>query len=42
MSFLAIAGTTQGLQVADIVAATCRQGNDMIDHSLVVFPQLKH
>ena len=31
MFFLAIAGTTQGLKVANIVAATCREGNDMID-----------
>jgi hypothetical protein len=30
MFFLAIAGTTQGLEVANIVAATCSEGNDMI------------
>jgi hypothetical protein len=31
MFFLAIAGTTQGLEVAHVVAATCREGNNMID-----------
>ncbi len=31
MFFLAIAGTTQGLEIANIVAATCSKGNDMID-----------
>jgi hypothetical protein len=33
MFFLAIAGSTQGLQVTNIVAATCSEGNDMIDRS---------
>ncbi len=28
---LAIAVTTQGLKVANIIAATCSEGNDMID-----------
>jgi hypothetical protein len=31
MLFPAIAGSTQGLEVANIVATTCSEGNDMID-----------
>jgi hypothetical protein len=34
MFFLAIAGTTQGLEVAHIVAATCREGNNVIDRQV--------
>jgi hypothetical protein len=37
MFFLAIAGTTQCLQVANIVAATCSEGNDMIDREFSSF-----
>jgi hypothetical protein len=37
MFFLAIAGTTQGLEVAHIVAATCSEGNDMIDRQFGSF-----
>jgi hypothetical protein len=34
MFFLAIAGATQGLEVAHIVAATCREGNNVIDRQV--------
>ena len=31
MFFLAVAGATQGLEVANIVAAACSEGDNMID-----------
>ncbi len=37
MFFLAITVTTQGLEVANIVAATCGEGNDMIDRQFGSF-----
>jgi hypothetical protein len=37
MFFLAVAGTTQGLKIANIVAATCSEGNDMIDRQFGSF-----
>jgi hypothetical protein len=33
--FAAVAGTTEGLQVADIVTAAAGQGNDVIDRQLL-------
>jgi hypothetical protein len=38
MFFLAIAGTTQGLEVAHVVGTTCRQGNNMIDRQFGSLP----
>ena len=37
MLFRTIAGTAQGLKVANIVAATCGEGNDMIDRQFGSF-----
>jgi Uma2 family endonuclease len=39
--FAAVAGTTESLQVADVVAAAAGEGNDVID-SFLVWPQLWH